>query len=113
MAATPPQKAPGVRGGPCHGGNPTRLAGLLAGHWYHVGPYAGFVDSNCPSFFPLPPATPGTAAAYSRARGAGALPTHVQKTSACGFRPGAPPFDGCFDRWQLGSYDAGVAYEYE
>eukprot|EP00937_MAST-01D_sp_MAST-1D-sp2_P002982 g2982.t1 len=84
-------------------------AGLLAGKWYEIGQHEGFVDSNCPSFFPLPPATPGTEAAYAASRARGPLPTHVQKTSACGIRAGAPrSFHGCFDRWQVGTYDTNV-----
>ena len=84
---------------------------LLSGEWYEIGQYEGFVDSNCPSLFPLPPPTPGTQAAFAAARRSrGPLPTHVQKTSACGERPDAPPsFRGCFDRWHVGTYDADIA----
>ena len=82
---------------------------LLAGDWYEIGQYEGFVDANCPSFFPLPPPTPGTETAYAASKARGALPTHVQKTSACGGRPGAPPFRGCYDRWHVGTYDPDVA----
>jgi hypothetical protein len=85
-------------------------AQLLAGVWYEIGPHEGFVDSNCPSFFPLPPATPGTEDSYAASRLRDPPPpTHVQKTSACGIRPGAPAsFHGCFDRWQAGTYNASV-----
>ena len=82
---------------------------LLSGEWYEIGQYDGFVDSNCPSLFPLPPPTPGTERAFEADRARGALPTHVQKTSACGIRPGAPPFHGCYDRWHVGTYDAATA----
>lgn len=48
--------------------------------WYTIGKQANFTQGECPSFFPLPSATPGT----RTAKGAGTLPTHVHKYSAGG-----------------------------
>ena len=68
-------------------------ADLLAGKWYTVGKSDSFRQCECPSFYPLPPATPGFEGAYAAAQASAAgLPTHVHKTSCGG------------DWWQLGSY---------
>jgi sucrose-6-phosphate hydrolase SacC (GH32 family) len=65
---------------------------MLAGKWYEIGTSKSFRQCECPSFYPLPAASPGTEAAYEEARRAGALPTHVHKTSCGG------------DWWQVGTY---------
>jgi sucrose-6-phosphate hydrolase SacC (GH32 family) len=90
-------------------------AAVLAGQWnnlgrnkdFRFGPFTycygnGTCKGNqtnwgaeCPSFYPLPAATPGTEAAYQGAQAGGGLPTHVRKTSTGG------------DWWQAGTYDAG------
>lgn len=72
-------------------------ADMLAGKWYTIGPSKDFRGCECPSFYPLPAATPGFEAEYGAAAEAAALPTHVHKTSCGG------------DWWQLGTYDAGPA----
>ena len=69
-------------------------ADLLAGKWYTVGKSKDFRQCECPSFYPLPPPTPGFEAAYEAVRNG--LPSHVHKTSCGG------------DWWQLGSYEAGA-----
>ena len=72
-------------------------ADLLAGKWYLIGESADLRRCDCPSFYPLPAATPGTEEAYAAAaaQGVGGLPTHVHKTSCGG------------DFWQLGTYTEG------
>ena len=90
-------------------------AAVLAGQWKKLGRNKGFrfgpftycygngtckgnqfnSGAECPSFYPLPAATPGTEAAYQEAQAGGGLPTHVHKTSTGG------------DWWQAGTYDAG------
>jgi sucrose-6-phosphate hydrolase SacC (GH32 family) len=72
-------------------------ADLLAGKWYLIGKSADLRECDCPSFYPLPAATPGTEEAYAAAaaQGVGGLPTHVHKTSCGG------------DWWQLGTYTEG------
>lgn len=70
-------------------------ADLLAGKWYNIGPSKDFRTCECPSFYPLPGPTPGFEAHYTAAAKAGALPSHVHKTSCGG------------DFWQLGTYTAG------
>lgn len=75
-------------------------AAVLKGQWKDLGHNPDFrsgsnVEAECPSFYPLPAATPGTEAAYHAAQQQeGGLPTHVRKTSCDG------------DWWQLGTYDA-------
>lgn len=71
-------------------------ADLLAGKWYKIGPSKDFRTCECPSFYPLPGPTPGFETHYAAAAKAGALPTHVHKTSCGG------------DWWQLGTYTAGL-----
>jgi sucrose-6-phosphate hydrolase SacC (GH32 family) len=74
-------------------------ADMLAGKWYTIGKADYFRGCECPSFYPLPAATPGFEQEYAAAQAAGALPTHVHKTSCgCGARP-------C-DLWQAGTYGA-------
>ena len=70
-------------------------ADFLAGKWYSLGVNKDFRQGECPSFYPLPAATPGFEAQYERlaAQGEGGLPTHVHKTSVLGR-----------DWWQLGTY---------
>ena len=71
-------------------------ADMLAGKWYEIGANTqSFRTCECPSFYPLPAASPGSEDVYSAMREAGTLPTHVHKTSCGG------------DWWQLGTYDAG------
>ena len=75
-------------------------AAVLSGEWYEIGKSESFRTCECPSFYPLPPPTPGQAneAAFAAAKAAGTpLPTHVHKTSCGG------------DWWQLGTYDSGPA----
>ena len=72
-------------------------ADLLAGRWYTIGPNQDFPRCECPSFYPLPPPTPGFEAAYAAAARSGSLPTHVHKHS-CG---------GGGDLWQMGTYVEG------
>lgn len=62
-------------------------------HWYHIGTQTAFPGGECPSFFPLPPSTPGAGPAPA---GAG-TPTHVHKAS-----------HGGKDWMQVGSYTAGA-----
>jgi sucrose-6-phosphate hydrolase SacC (GH32 family) len=73
-------------------------AAVLAGQWKNLGQNKDFRSggnwyAECPSFYPLPAATPGTEAAYQEAQALGGLPTHVRKTSCDG------------DWWQAGTYD--------
>ena len=73
---------------------------MLKGQWKNLGQNTDFRSgrnwaAECPSFYRLPTATPGTEGAYQEALVRGGLPTHVRKTSCDG------------DWWQLGSYDAG------
>lgn len=64
-------------------------ADVAAGRWYTVGrindtayaPNPSFDVGECPSLFPLPPATPGFKREYAAARAGGGLPTHVMKFS--------------------------------
>ncbi len=70
-------------------------ADLLAGRWSDLGKNGAFRQCECPSFYPLPPPTPGFEAAYAAAASGSGLPTHVHKTSCNG------------DWWQLGTYVAG------
>jgi len=67
-------------------------ADLLEGKWYEIGTSQDFRTCECPSFYPLPPPTPGFERAYAELNATGDLPTHVHKTSCGG------------DWWQLGSY---------
>ena len=69
-------------------------ADFLAGKWYKIGVSKDLRGCECPSFYPLPAATPGTEAAYEAAANASALPTNVHKTSCGG------------DWWQLGTYSS-------
>ncbi|CAE8597216.1 unnamed protein product, partial [Polarella glacialis] len=71
-------------------------ADVVAGKWYLIGQSPDFRTCECPSFYPLPAATPGFEAAYQQAAVQGALPTHVHKTSCGG------------DWWQLGTYEEGA-----
>eukprot|EP00935_MAST-01C_sp_MAST-1C-sp1_P000249 g249.t1 len=71
-------------------------ADFLAGKWYEIGVSKDFRQCECPSFYPLPPASPGFEAEYEAAASAGALPTHVHKTSCGG------------DWWQVGTYKPGL-----
>ncbi|CAE8614642.1 unnamed protein product [Polarella glacialis] len=71
-------------------------ADVVAGKWYLIGQNPDFRTCECPSFYPLPAATPGFEAAYQQAAVQGALPTHVHKTSCGG------------DWWQLGTYEEGA-----
>lgn len=61
--------------------------------FYTIGKNPDFRQCECPSFYPLPAATPGFEVDYAKVQAAGALPTHVHKTSCGG------------DWWQLGTYD--------
>ena len=75
-------------------------ADLLSGRWYEIGTSRDLRRCECPSFYPLPAATPGFEAAYAAAAAAGAaLPTHVHKTSCGG------------DWWQLGTYSGAAVRE--
>lgn len=67
-------------------------ADMLAGKWYEIGVNKDFRTCECPSFYPLPAATPGTEQLYDQLKASGALPNHVHKTSCGG------------DWWQIGSY---------
>lgn len=67
---------------------------MLAGKWYEIGTSKDFRTCECPSFYPLPAASPGFEREYDAAKDS--LPTHVHKTSCGG------------DWWQLGTYDAGA-----
>ena len=60
--------------------------------WYHIGTQTTFPGGECPSFFPLPPTTPGAGPAPA---GVG-TPTHVHKAS-----------HGGKDWMQVGTYTAG------
>jgi len=71
-------------------------ADLIQGKWYEIGKNKDFRQCECPSFYPLPKATPGFEAEYDSALKAGSLPTHVHKTSCGG------------DWWQLGTYYPGA-----
>ena len=74
-------------------------ADLLSGKWYEIGTSRDLRKCECPSFYPLPAATPGFEAAYAAAAAAAvgsALPTRVHKTSCGG------------DWWQIGTYGAGA-----
>eukprot|EP00316_Scyphosphaera_apsteinii_P000801 CAMPEP_0119304042 /NCGR_PEP_ID=MMETSP1333-20130426/5366_1 /TAXON_ID=418940 /ORGANISM="Scyphosphaera apsteinii, Strain RCC1455" /LENGTH=526 /DNA_ID=CAMNT_0007306853 /DNA_START=97 /DNA_END=1677 /DNA_ORIENTATION=+ len=68
---------------------------MLAGKWYVIGKSEDFRRCECPSLYPLPPATQGTEAAYAAAQKVGNLPDTVHKTSCGG------------DWWQVGTYIAG------
>ena len=72
-------------------------ADVVSGKWYTIGKSKSFRTCECPSFYPLPPPTPGTASetAYAIAATNGSLPTHVHKTSCGG------------DWWQIGTYSPG------
>ena len=75
-------------------------ADLLLGKWYEIGTSRDLRKCECPSFYPLPAATPGFEVAYAAAAAAGAaLPTHVHKTSCGG------------DWWQLGTYSGAAVRE--
>jgi len=74
-------------------------ADLLSGKWYEIGTSRDLRKCECPSFYPLPAATPGFEAAHVAAAAAGALPTHVHKTSCGG------------DWWQLGTYSGAAVRE--
>lgn len=67
-------------------------ADFLAGKWYEIGVSKDFRTCECPSFYPLPAASPGFEDEYETAKATGSLPDHVHKTSCGG------------DWWQLGSY---------
>eukprot|EP00912_Choanoflagellata_sp_UC4_P001140 UC4_evm1s708 len=71
-------------------------ADFLAGKWYKIGVSHDFRTCECPSFYPLPEATPGFENEYDAALKTGALPTHVHKTSCGG------------DWWQMGTYTPGA-----
>ncbi|KAL1518961.1 hypothetical protein AB1Y20_003231 [Prymnesium parvum] len=71
-------------------------ADMLAGKWYFIGVNPMFRTCECPSFYPLPAATPGFEKAYLDAQSKGTLPTHVHKTSCSG------------DWWQVGTYVPGA-----
>ena len=60
---------------------------------YEIGVSTDFRQCECPSFYPLPAASPGFETAYAAAAN---LPTHVHKTSCGG------------DWWQLGTYSEGA-----
>ena len=70
-------------------------AAVMKGQWKDLGVNKDFRGCECPSFYPLPAATPGTEAEYEAMAAAG-MPTNVHKTSCGG------------DWWQLGTYDAGA-----
>jgi len=53
-------------------------AALLAGKWKDLGVNKDFRQCECPSFYPLPAATPGVEAEYDAALAAG-MPDHVHK----------------------------------
>ena len=53
---------------------------MLAGKWYTIGSNPDFRQCECPSFYPLPAATPGFENEYEQAAATGDLPTHVHKT---------------------------------
>jgi sucrose-6-phosphate hydrolase SacC (GH32 family) len=72
---------------------------MLAGKWYKIGKNTDFRQCECPSFYPLPAATPGTEDEYNAAVATGTLPTHVHKTSCGG------------DWWQMGTYTEGKPKE--
>ena len=75
-------------------------ADLLSGKWYEIGTSRDLRKCECPSFYPLPAATPGFEVAYAAAAAVGAaLPTHVHKTSCGG------------DWWQLGTYSGAAVRE--
>ena len=75
-------------------------ADLLSGKWYEIGTSRDLRKCECPSFYPLPAATPGFEVAYAAAAALGAaLPTHVHKTSCGG------------DWWQLGTYSGAAVRE--
>jgi len=74
-------------------------ADVIAGRWYEVGVTKDFRTCECPSFYPLPAATPGFEAEYDAMSKAGSLPSHVHKTSCGG------------DWWQLGTYFPGKPKE--
>lgn len=71
-------------------------ADLLAGTWYEIGVSSDFRTCECPSFYPLPAATPGFEKSYEERKANNDLPTHVHKTSCGG------------DWWQLGTYEPGT-----
>jgi len=68
-------------------------ADFLAGKWYKIGENKDFRQCECPSFYPLPAASPGFEAEYEAAKDS--LPSHVHKTSCGG------------DWWQMGTYTPG------
>jgi sucrose-6-phosphate hydrolase SacC (GH32 family) len=70
-------------------------ADFMAGRFYTIGKSHDFRTCECPSFYPLPSASPGTEASYAAHAASGRLPTHVHKTSCSG------------DWWQLGTYTGG------
>ena len=74
-------------------------ADMLSGRWYEIGTSRDLRRCECPSFYPLPAATPGFEAAYAAAAAGAALPTHVHKTSCAG------------DWWQLGTYSGAAPRE--
>lgn len=80
--------------------------------WTDLGALPGFPGGECPSFFPLPPATPGSEALHTSGPGASGAaapttpqPTHVHKVSHGGqdwmqpgvYTPGAPGALGSFN----------------
>ena len=79
-------------------------ADVLAGKWYTIGKSADLRLCECPSLYPLPAATPGFEEEYAAAAKAGALPTHVHKTS-CGPQAVGAAY---YDWWQAGTYVDGA-----
>ena len=67
---------------------------------------ARLVEGECPSLYPLPPATPGFEAEYAAAVASNALPTHVHKTS-CGPQTDGEYGGAYYDWWQAGTYADG------
>lgn len=69
--------------------------------WYKLGKQPGFPQGECPSFFELPPMTPGSAPPPADAQ----MPTHVHKNSHRGkdwvqvgtYKPGAAKTLGTFE----------------
>jgi sucrose-6-phosphate hydrolase SacC (GH32 family) len=70
-------------------------AAVLKGQWNDLGVNTDFRGCECPSFYPLPAATPGFEEEYEALRDSAGLPTNVHKTSCGG------------DWWQLGTYSVG------
>ena len=69
---------------------------------------SGLPPGDCPTFFPLPPPTPGSEGARADAQASGKLPTHVYKAGARLVPAGFPKKNRHDDVAVLGTWEEGA-----